>query len=109
MIPVDKKLRRQFIKQIVEDWKKKNPVKYKDAIEHAKFMRKAKVNVFGTEKYSPAKGQHIGEQLRHIVSLPRELFDLLNKALDNPKFMEEEDEVTWFCKTFPEFKGHEKT
>ena len=90
---------RQFkIKNLVKFYKEQFPDEYKDAVQHAKEIRKSKANIFGSD---------IKKEFRHEFSMPAKLFEIIDETLD-PPFLKENSEAEWFRKTFPEFSGHEK-
>jgi NAD-specific glutamate dehydrogenase len=90
--------RRFKIEQLVKFYKEHYKDDYRDAVKHAKEVRKTKANVFGSD---------VKKEFRHEFSMPAKLFKIINDSLDTP-FLKENSEATWFRKTFPEFSGQEK-
>ena len=101
---LQKQLRRKYIEEVVKEWMKRNPDIYEDWKRHATFMRKTKVNVWGAE----AKGE-MHQRFRHLCTVPRDLWNILDRNLDNPRFCEELEEAAWFAKTFKKLAPHDKT
>ena len=42
--------------------------------------------------------------MRWTLRIPEKLFQLLERVISNPRFLETDEEIMWFKKTFPQFR-----
>ena len=96
------KIRQQFITDCVERFKKSSPREYALICKSVVEQRKKKKNKFGTVGKD---GQGV---IRWSLRLPEGLFNMLDKTLDNPRFLEDDGEMLWFKKRFKQFRVAEK-
>jgi len=105
-----KEQRKQFIMECVSEFVKKFPIEYAAICENVKRRRKLQKDDFGLmEKKQFGKEGHEGIWMRWTLRIPLKLFNILDKNLKSPRFLEEDWEINWFKKTFPEFRVSEKT
>jgi len=103
-------LRKELIRRVVSIYKKQFADEYRMIVKAIKELRETRANKFAadTESY---KGPHsVGEPMRFILRIPYRLEYMVNSFLlpGEPKFLEDEEEMRWFAKEFPEFKIPEK-
>jgi hypothetical protein len=91
------KLRKAFIVNTIEWWKNKHLAEFNEATKHAEKVRNSRMNKFGSDKE---------KEFRFELTIPSDLFNMLYGMLDNPSFLQEDWEVEWFRKTFPQFSAH---
>ena len=93
------KTRRRFIVDIVEKWKKDYPEEYKEWLKLIKWKREQ----LKDKKFAEAEG--VGE-MRKAASIPDKIHNQLSYVLngvDEKPFLQEEGEMKWFVKKYPEF------
>lgn len=89
-------IRKQFIIDIVENWKKNYPDEYKNWLNFIEWKRSAMKDKFGS----------VDKEIRKGVSVPNRLYNQIIYVLDGinePFFLEQKGEMKWFIKKFPEF------
>ena len=94
------KIRKQFIKDVVDSYIKNYPEDYEEFLrQHA--YRKAMMD---DRNFGVVKGEKAGE-LRVGLSMPQRIHDTLSYVLkgDEKPFGEEKGEMKWFAKKFPQF------
>lgn len=91
-----KKQRKQFVEECVKEFIKKFPIEHKLICESVKQQRKLKIDKWGSDKDSAT--------FRWTIRMPKRLFTIIDKKLENPRFLEEQWEIDWFKKTFPEYR-----
>jgi len=93
-----KKIRRQFIKDVVEAYKKNHKKEWEAFLEVMKF-RKSSLN---DKSFGELNG---ASEIRHAMSMPegiKSAFDHVLKEEELP-FGEPKGEIKWFKSKFPEF------
>ena len=95
-------IRRQFIEDCVARFVKTHPTEYAEICKSVVEQRKKKKNKYGTVG---TDGQGV---IRWSLRLPELLFDMLDKSLGNPRFLEDDIEMTWFKKRFKQFRVCER-
>jgi len=97
----EKEYRRKLIEAIVEEYIKRFPLEYMAVCHSVKIQRKLKKDKWGlTDKDSA--------YMRWTLRIPARLFKILDRQLQNPRFLEEQSEIDWFKKRFREFRVCEK-
>jgi len=94
-----KKLRRNFIEETIRWYASKYPQRYKAWLDHIKEVRDSRANVFGSDQEM---------DMRFFTSIPGDLFNVFERTLDNPKFLVDKDELSWFAKNFKKLVTFEK-
>jgi len=94
------KIRKQFIKDVVESYIKKYPDEYESFLRQH-IYRKAIMN---DKNFGIVKGEKSGE-LRVGLSMPQRIHDTFAYVLkgEEKPFGEEKGEMKWFAKKFPQF------
>lgn len=107
---LNKQQRKYFIEGCVNEFVKRFPLEYEAICLSAKKQRQLKKDKFGgMEEHQFGKEYHAGIDMRWTLRLPRRLFITIDSKLQNPRFLEDDDEINWFKKRFPEFRVSEKT
>jgi len=96
-----KQQRQKFIENCIKEFIKKFPVEYMAVCESVKKQKKAKKDVFGLVDKDSA-------YMRWTLRIPTPLFNILKRNLHNPDFLETNEEINWFKKTFSQFRVCEK-
>ena len=91
-----------FISDCVKRFAKKHPYEYKVVCESVKKEKNKKWSKYGLIDGS-------SEYIRWTLRIPERLFNLIDKTLANPRFLEEKEESEWFKREFPMFMVSEKT
>ncbi len=105
-----KQQRKFFIEECVREFIKQFPLEYAAICESAKKQRGLKKDEFGLmEQHQFGKEGHEGLYMRWSLRLPQRLFSILDKKLNNPRFLENDEEMNWFKNTFSEFRVCERT
>jgi len=101
MNSIEKQFRRKFIEEVVAGFIKRFPYDYKVICRSVKEQRKLKKDEWGlTDKDS--------EYIRWPLRLPAKLFNILDRKLSNPRFLDDQSEIDWFKERFSEFRVSEK-
>ena len=91
--------RERFIEDTIVAYKKEYPRELKEHLKYVKRLQGSQKNKFASTE---------DQEWRAGVSLPRAIFDILNKFLVEPRFLEEIKEYKWFLANYPEFVIPEK-
>lgn len=91
-------VRKQFILDCVKKYIKENSEEYKNICKSVKLER-VKKNKFASDGKA--------DFMRWGTRIPEPLFNLLDKTLKNPRFLDG-DELHWWMKNFPQFRIPEK-
>jgi len=91
--------RQKLISDIVFAYELKYPGKIKETASSAKKIRGTRANIFGSDKQ---------KELRWALRIPGQLWRMFDMLIKDPLIFHEESELTWFMKTFPEFRVPEK-
>lgn len=93
-----KEQRKQFIENCVRQYIKNFPLEYMAICENVKRIRATrkdeKWNLFDKDS----------AYIRWTLRIPVRLFNAIDKNLSEPRFLEDDREIRWFKKTFPEFR-----
>jgi len=93
-----KSQRKIFIEECVRRFIKKFPIEYTEIIKSVRQQRKLRLDEWGSDKAGWE------ETFRWTLRIPQRLFNIIDKKLENPRFLDEQWEIDWFKKTFPEFR-----
>lgn len=96
------KQRKIFIEEVVKEFKKKFPEEYQLIVKSCQQQRVLKRDKWGSD------GAGWEEAWRWTLRLPARMFMILDMVLEEPRFLEDQKELEWFKKTFPEFLVCEK-
>lgn len=91
-------IRRQFITDCVESYKKKNRVDYDLFVDQVKKRRDGMLD----KNLGHLKGE---KELRLALSIPEKLYRMLEIAFteEDKRLLEGKGEMRWFVKKYPEF------
>lgn len=88
-------IRKKYITDVVELYKKKHKEEYKVFVKATR-KKRDKLNDKNTARFAMV------DDGRHVASIPEGLFVALD-VFDYPRFLEEKEEQKWFLKKYPEF------
>ena len=95
-----KEQRKQFIEECVKQFIKKFPVEHKLICQSVQKQRRLKMDKWGSDKDSAT--------FRWTIRMPKRLFNIIDKKLTNPRFLEKQWEIDWFKKVFSMYRVSEK-
>jgi len=91
MISAIDKLRREFIEKLVERYFKQYPEHLKDAKKRAHYLSTSRAKAVGTDKKM---------EFRFEFTIPKKLYERLDIAVGNPRFLGTKTEADWFAKKY---------
>jgi hypothetical protein len=90
------KIRKQFICDVVDKYKKDHAKEYKEFLTYIEFRRSNAQD----KKFAKLKGT---TEMRLACSIPQGIMNALDFALKEEKLFEPKGELKWFVKKFPQF------
>ena len=92
------KIRKQFIKDVVENYKKNHKKEWKAFLEVMEFRR----SNLNDKSYAELNG---AKEIRHAMSMPEGIMVAFEQVLkgDEKPFGEQKGELKWFRSKYPEF------
>jgi len=88
--------RKRFIEDCIITYRSEFNEEYIQHLKNLKEYHDNLINPTGRDKNSEI-------DLRAAVSIPNRLYKLLSLQLSNPHFLEDNKELRWFMRKFPEF------
>lgn len=95
----NKVARQQFIEDSVKWFIKNYSDEWEATKKRVKEMRETRANPFGSDKE---------KEFRFEFTIPVRLFNMLDRTLNNPKFLGTKKEANWFAKTIKDLTIPEK-
>jgi hypothetical protein len=90
------KIRRKFICDVIDKYKKDHPQEYKDFLKYIEFRR----SNADDKKFAKIKGT---SEIRLVCTMPEGIVNAFEYAFTEEKLFEPKGELKWFVKKFPEF------
>jgi hypothetical protein len=89
-------IRKKFIMDVVEKYKKDYPKEYQDHLKYVEFRRSNAED----KQFATLKGT---SEIRVAAVIPDGIMNVLEYALKEERLFEPKGELKWFLKKFPEF------
>lgn len=87
--------RQEFIRDVVDHYIKNNQEEYKKTLK----IIKEKKGALRNKDLATGKDGIV----RQVFTFPPGLWSVLDIAIDDPKFLEQDGEAKWFSKKYPQF------